>query len=151
MKLTFLLADSAQTDGNGKVHALGIGWTTTVTPTPPLALIVLIDAQEEESGKLWTIVIDLCDQDGNLVQIPGGDSGQAQTIQVRIDVQFSATELVVPGDPLRSPATVQIGPGMPLVPGRYRFQAHVDGDPDSMVYQEFRVREPVSTEASPPT
>ena len=62
-----LLAQSAQLDPAGTVHALGLGWTTTGTPTPQHALVVFAEVDWAEIGTSFPIRAELVDGDGNRV------------------------------------------------------------------------------------
>ncbi len=55
MRIHLLLADSAQADPTGKVHALGLGWTVTSTPTPPAALIATIWVDWTEANQKFNL------------------------------------------------------------------------------------------------
>ena len=43
MRAIVLLAQSAQLDQAGIVHALGLGWTSSSTPVPQNALIIFVE------------------------------------------------------------------------------------------------------------
>ena len=73
MRVHVLLADSAQADPSGKVHALGIGWTVTSSPTPPAALIAMVWVDWNESNQKFNLVGSLVDGDGNLIEVEGPD------------------------------------------------------------------------------
>lgn len=67
MRAIVLLARSAQLDADGTLHALGLGWTTTDTPAPQHALIVLVEVQWAEIGTKFPIRAELVDGDGHRV------------------------------------------------------------------------------------
>lgn len=71
MRATVLLADSAQSDPAGKVHALGLGWTVTSTPTPPMALVVLIEVDWTEANRKIPFKAELLTADGHNVTARG--------------------------------------------------------------------------------
>lgn len=140
MKLRLLLADSAQVGESNKVSALGIGWTRTITPTPPLAVIVLIDMDSREAGKKHQLVIELCDQDGKPVVLAGGSDGVPESgVRIGAEITGDAAPDLVEGESLRLAAAVQLGPGIPLSPGVYRFQVWAENHADSLVYEQFRI------------
>ena len=67
MRAIVLLAHSAELGPGGTVHALGLGWTTTVNPAPQHALIVFVEVQWSEIGGQFPIQAELIDGDGTRV------------------------------------------------------------------------------------
>ena len=67
MKGLLILADSAQADANGRIHALGAGWTATPTPTSPIALMVLLDCPWDQTNTKHKLLIELLDTDSQVV------------------------------------------------------------------------------------
>jgi hypothetical protein len=126
MKVTVLLADSAQTDQNGKIHALGLGWTFTVSPTPPLAVVLLIDVEWTETNEKFEVKAELVTADGAAIS----GEGPAGPIPVAFAGVFEVGRPpgLPHGTPVRLPIAVNLGPGLPLVPGqRYVWRVSVDG------------------------
>lgn len=64
MRAIVLLAQSGQLDPGGTVHALGLGWTTSPTPTPQHVLIVFVEVDWAEIGQTFPIRAELVDSDG---------------------------------------------------------------------------------------
>ena len=65
MKVMLLLADSAQVTPDGaKVHALGLGWDLTGSPTAPMAVVALIQVPWHETNLQHHFVIMLRDVQG---------------------------------------------------------------------------------------
>ena len=64
MRAIVLLAQSGHLDKGGTVHALGLGWTTSPTPTPQHVLIVFVEVDWSEIGKAFQIRAELVDSDG---------------------------------------------------------------------------------------
>ncbi len=58
-----LLADAAQVDAQAKIHALGLGWTHIPTPTPPIAIVSVVELQPEEVPTAFEIKFELLDAD----------------------------------------------------------------------------------------
>ncbi|WP_194813752.1 hypothetical protein [Nocardia sp. XZ_19_385] len=108
MKLLVLLADSAQVAAGGKVHALGLGWNETVSPTPPMALVMFL---ESEPGERLDDEVRIT---GALVD-GSGEPAQQKSLGA---LQFQ-TSLQVGADADRAIAVVNFGPGIPLEPGSY--------------------------------
>ncbi|MCV7187208.1 DUF6941 family protein [Mycolicibacterium thermoresistibile] len=67
MRAIVLLAQAGHLDKAGTVHALGLGWTTSPTPTPQHVLIVFVEVEWSEIGKEFPIRAELIDSDGNQV------------------------------------------------------------------------------------
>ncbi|MCK0516984.1 hypothetical protein [Williamsia sp. DF01-3] len=140
MELTLLLADAAQADQHGKVHALGLAWTNVPTPTPPMAVIVLIDFEADEVPASVSLRIELQTEAGEVVVLAGGEP-------VRINAAATAHALdeEKAGEQIRVPFSIQIGPGLPLPVGLYQFEATAVRDDDdnarAAAFQKVRVSE----------
>ncbi|GAA5157197.1 DUF6941 family protein [Ornithinimicrobium tianjinense] len=142
MKLTLLLADSAQ-EAQGKVHALGLGWTAIGTPTSPMALVVLLDVDWDETNRDIALHIELVDADGHLVTVPGPFGDQPLTLDAT--AQAGRPPGMPRGAAVRLPLTLNVSGGLPLVAGqRYEWRATLNGQADAAWAQSFHVL------ASPP-
>jgi hypothetical protein len=75
MDAVVLLADSAATDATGKVHALGLGWTMTSSPTPPMAVVVLFHVPWDQSNVKHNMVLELVDSDWSVPAFLDADLG----------------------------------------------------------------------------
>lgn len=129
MKAHLLLADAAQTDSIGKVHALGLGWTVTTTPTPPQAVIAIFDLDWHEANQPFHFEIKLLNADGSQIFGPG-PAGPAP-IQIEGDLETGRPPGLPQGSNLMVPVTVNIAPGLPLQVGqRYEWRLHVDSKID---------------------
>jgi len=140
MKVTVLLADSAQADQAGKVHALGLGWTLTGSPSPPMAVVLLIDVEWTETNQKYRVKAELLTADGRPVMA----EGPAAPVPVAFEGEFEVGRPpgIPHGTPGRLPVAVNIGPGLPLVPGqRYVWRATVDGHHEDGWDAGFLVRE----------
>lgn len=117
MRAIVLLAHSAHLDPNGTVHALGLGWTTTTTPTPQHALIVFVEVQWSETGVPFPIRAELIDGDGNRV----AKTEENVINATRHPVHPDGTSVTVP-----FVATI---PTLNLAAGhRYQWRVSIDGD-----------------------
>ena len=117
-----LLADAAQDDGTGKMNALGLGWTKMSTPTPPMSVIFFADLDAGDLGRPHKVVCSLRDESGVTATLPGTDDG------VSVDVELPEVSAADMSEgPLRISMVIQVGPGMPLRVGAYRWVAEVDG------------------------
>ncbi len=138
-----MLADAAQIDEQTKVHALGINWTHTPSPALPMAIIVLAEVSQDEMPAALSLKIELLDSDNQPVSVPSPPDGQ--TKQLKIEGVGTATphEGVREWEPVRVPFVAQVGPGLPLQPGNYKFLINVStarGESESDELR-FRVRE----------
>jgi hypothetical protein len=126
MDAQLLLADAAQTSPDGKVHALGLGWSTTVTPLPPQAIIVLVKVPWDVTNVTHTAVIELLGSDGEAVLLPGPEG--LQPLRIEADFETGRPPGLPRGTPIDLPLTFGVSPGMPLPPGRYVWQLSIDGE-----------------------
>ena len=67
MRAIVLLARSGHLDSSGTLHALGLGWTTSPTPTAQHVLIVFVEVAWSETGTEFPIRAELVDGDGTRV------------------------------------------------------------------------------------
>ncbi|WP_073460266.1 DUF6941 family protein [Pseudonocardia thermophila] len=134
MKLIVLLADAAQAGPAGKVHALGLGWTVIDTPTSqPASVIVLVifDRQADAVGT-HEVTLRLLGDDGTPVTTP--DTDEPILIRAGIEVGPQTAE-EVQDMPSVASFIVNVGPGLPLEPGRrYRWEAEMEGERASFVF-----------------
>ena len=64
MRAMVLLAHSGHLDNSGTLHALGLGWTTSPSPTEQHVLIVFVEVAWSETGQEFPIHAELVDGDG---------------------------------------------------------------------------------------
>ena len=140
MRTQILLVDAAQADQSGKAHALGIGWNVTGTPTPPMALLILIEVGWHEANQRHSLRAELQDEDGHPVLI-ASDTGEDTRVVIQAEYEVGRPPGSVPGVPLNMPIVFNIGGGIPLVAGRrYRWQVENSGQPDTDLSLGFYVR-----------
>lgn len=127
MKATILLADAAQEDGFGKVHALGLGWTQVGTPTAAMAVIILLDVGWDETNRDIEVNLSLLDADGGAVSTQT-QLGQ-QPISIQATTQAGRPPGLKRGSEIRLPLTVTVGENLPLEPDqRYEWRLTVNGE-----------------------
>ena len=117
MEATLFLADSAQATPDGKLHALGIGWTQTGSPmAAPSAVAFILHVPWDETNRRITWTLDLLDADGNAVVLQTGpDSFSSMHIENEIEV--GRPPGTKPGADINVPFAINIAP-MPLAPDR---------------------------------
>ncbi|MFF3226164.1 hypothetical protein ACFYV7_25445 [Nocardia suismassiliense] len=128
MNITALLADSAQTDPTGKVHALGLGWSLTVTPTPPMALLLFIELSVgEHLLERYTVTGKLFDSNGEQQLTkhsqPVGFKAEMHSDQVTAGLSRQVGGVDVPEKVI---TVIPIPPGIALKPARYEWVVSID-------------------------
>jgi hypothetical protein len=134
-----LLADAAQRSPEGKIHALGLGWTVTVTPLPAQAVVVFIKVPWDQANETHHAVLTLIDEDGRPVQPDGPDSGP---VRIESDFETGRPAGVPRGMPLDVSLSVNLTPGLALAPGGYVWQLEIDGEGQETWRAGFQVRVP---------
>jgi hypothetical protein len=134
-----LLADAAQRSPEGKIHALGLGWTVTVTPLPAQAVVVFIKVPWDQANETHHAVLTLIDEDGRPVQPDGPDSGP---VRIESDFETGRPAGVPRGMPLDVSLSVNLTPGLALPPGGYVWQLEIDGEGQETWRAGFQVRVP---------
>ncbi|MGV9676383.1 DUF6941 family protein [Nocardia sp. NPDC003482] len=118
MKLTVLVADSAQADpSSGKVHTLGLGWDLVSTPTPPMSLVIFFtpdSPNQERLPRQLEITGRLLDADGTPAEIQSGT-------HVGFTGQFETEE-----ERARAAVVINLPQGFPLKPGVYSWEICVE-------------------------
>jgi len=136
-----LLADFAQTDNFGKVNALGLGWSVTTAPTPHHSVIVLPKVGWDEANMQHHLTLCLLTADGtNAVEVPT-PFGQ-QPLQVEVDFEVGRPAGIPPGSTIDHAVAINVGPGLPLVPGRYEWRMQIGTTQRDDWRAAFLVRSP---------
>ena len=116
MRAIVLLARSGHLDSSGTLHALGLGWTTSPTPTAQHVLIVFVEVAWSETGTEFPIRAALVDGDGTRV---------AQTEQSVINARRQPIH--PEGTPVTIPFIATIPP-LNLISGqRYQWRVTIGG------------------------
>ncbi len=116
MRAIVLLARSGHLDNSGVLHALGLGWTTSPTPTAQHVLIVFVEVAWSETGTEFPIRAELIDGDGARV---------AQTEQGVINARRQPVH--PEGTPVTIPFLATIPPLNLTVGQRYQWRVSIDG------------------------
>ncbi|MGI9126413.1 MAG: DUF6941 family protein [Mycobacterium sp.] len=112
-----LLAHSGHLDKSGTLHALGLGWTTSPSPTPQHVLIVFVEVQWSEIGRQFPIRAELVDGDGTRV---------AQTEEGVINAQRHPVH--PEGTPVTIPFIATVPPLSLKVGERYQWRVSIGGE-----------------------
>ena len=116
MRAIVLLARSGHLDSSGTLHALGLGWTTSPTPTAQHVLIVFVEVAWSETGTEFPIRAELVDGDGARV---------AQTEQSVINARRQPIH--PEGTPVTIPFIATIPPLSLTVGQRYQWRVTIGG------------------------
>lgn len=113
MEATLFLADSAQASPDGKLHALGIGWTHTSSPmTAPSAVAFILHVPWDETNRRIKWTLDLLDADGNAIVMQTGPD-TFSTMHVENEIEVGRPPGTKPGADINVPFAINITP-MPL-------------------------------------
>ena len=146
MNIALLLADAAQIDEKDKIHALGLNWTHTGSPTPAMAIVAVIEMGDESLPTELALQIDLLDADGNPAKVggaPGYDEPRSLVIHGRQPVDRFSGERA--GEPVFVQLVVEIDSGLVFNPGFYSFKMKVTDEGTHEVTEasrKFRIRPP---------
>ena len=124
MKVTFLLGDYVRS-AEGRLDVLGAGWQLTGPAPSSFGIGILFEARPGEFGQRHDIVLELVDEDGQLVPIPGGED---PLLKVEGEIEI----IPPPGHPPALPVSVPLGfnaANVPLPPARrLELRLWVDGE-----------------------
>lgn len=114
-----MLADAAQQVG-GKLYILGGGWSTTGSPSAPMAVAIKIEVPWHSTnvGHDWRLA--LVDADGRAVQ-----TSDDRPVEVTGQLEVGRPAGLPEGTPLDAPLVVSFG-AMPLRPGRYEWRLEIE-------------------------
>ena len=125
MKVTLILADSAQAIGN-KLYILGGGWSIT-SPGVPFAIAVKIEVPWSQGAEQHTFRLALLDADGQPVLV-AGDGEEERPIFVEGGFSTGIPAGLKAGTPLDTTMAFSFPHGLPLRPGeRYEWRLTIDG------------------------
>jgi len=107
---TLFLADAAQVSPDGKLHALGIGWSHTSSPvTAPSAVAFILRVPWDETNRKIRWTLDLFDADGKPVVMQTGPD-QFRPVHSESQMEVGRPAGVKPGASINVPFAVNIGP-----------------------------------------
>jgi hypothetical protein len=136
-----LLADFAQSDSTGKVNALGLGWSVTVTPTPHHAVVVILRVAWDETNINHHLTLRLLTADGlNAVEVPTPFG--SQPLMVEADFKVGRPPGLAQGSSIDHSLPINVGSGLPLPPGRYEWRLQVDDEHREDWRAAFTIRQP---------
>jgi hypothetical protein len=137
VKVTVLVADAAQELG-GKIYALGVGWSVIPTPTPPHALIILIDVDWTETNRRFNLRAELVDSDMQPVMVQTGVG--EQPVQIEGEVEVGRPAGLPPGSSIRVPFVASFGPLVLVAGSRYEWRVTINGEREEDWSEGFHVR-----------
>jgi hypothetical protein len=110
MEATLFLADAAQVSSDGKLHALGVGWSHTSSPmSAPCAVAILFHVPWDETNRKIRWTLDLLDADGKPVVVPSGPD-RFGPMHVENEIEVGRPAGVKPGASLNAPIVVNVTP-----------------------------------------
>lgn len=139
MEAHVLLADFAQSDNSGKVNALGLGWSVTGTPTPNHAVVIVLRVGWDEANIQHRLVLRLLTADGlNAVEVPTPFGSQPLVVEVGLEV--GRPPGLAQGSTIDHSLAINVGPGLPLTPGRYEWRLRINDQEQDDWRAAFTVR-----------
>jgi hypothetical protein len=143
MKATLILCDAAQVDPAGKVHILGAGWTVVMiapgATLPPHAVVAIVHVPWHRSDEPHQLRLRLEDADGRPVMVGPSPEQLAPLVHEQV-IEVRRPPGAPEGITLDMPVVVSVGPGMPLLDGRYSWRLEIDGASDEDWLASFHVR-----------
>lgn len=141
MKIYVLLADrGTHNQQAGTLNLLNVGWALTQLRRPsgpapwsfdapmltgPQVVVVFIEAELAMCNRPLVLEVELINEDGAVVEVPGPAGPQAVRMEQHIIVPSPPG--VPTGFPGHACAMVDLPTGLPLTPGIYRWQARLNG------------------------
>ena len=123
MEAPVLLADFAQADANGKVNALGLGWSVTGTPIPNHAVVMMLKIGWDEANTPRHLTLSLLTADGaHAVDVPTPFG--PQPLQVEMDFEVGRPPGLVRGSTIDHAVAINVG-SLSLQPGRYEWRLEI--------------------------
>ena len=146
MNVMLLLCDHAEV-AEGKLFINGGGWDTTGSPTAPFSIAVMIWVPWDRTNSRVNFRLALFDQDGQPVrqQMPDGN---VVSIEIGGEFEVGRPPGAIEGAAMAVPLAFNFPP-MPLPPGRFEWQAWVDGETKEAWSYAFTTRAQEEPEEPP--
>ena len=139
MEAPVLLADFAQADANGKVNALGLGWSVTGTPIPNHAVVMMLKVGWDEANTPRHLTLSLLTADGaHAVDVPTPFG--PQPLQVEMDFEVGHPPGLVRGSTIDHAVAINVG-SLSLQPGRYEWRLEIGDEQRDNWRAPFLVRQ----------
>ena len=162
MKVSVLLADKGTPNPQaGTLNVLNLGWTQTVLRpvpvpamgpvglvmqvqllTPPHAVVAFFEVEHQHCNHPIELVLELVDQDGHPVAVPGPAAGQPQPMRISQIITVTSPAGVPIGAPGAGNTMLEIIPGLPLQPGVYSWRVELAGQTEEDWCARFYVQPP---------
>ncbi len=147
-QLNLMLADYARVT-NGKVDALGAGWST-ITAGAPFAIFGKVDVPWDLRTRRHTLRLELVDTDGRPFLLPGGEERPVAFQNVYAPSADAGWGHVKPGSPIDWPFALNCI-GLPIAPGtRYEWRLSIDGYTETDWTLPFSTRPATTQTIDPP-
>jgi hypothetical protein len=134
LKVNVLLADKGKTNPQaGTLDLLNAGWSqTSPTPSPmgqvvpPQVVAIFFEVDRHLCNRDITLLVELVDEDGGAVALPGPAGPQPMRIEQHIRVPIPP--LLPGGAPGSGNLLLELMPGPPLAPGVYTWRVTLNGE-----------------------
>lgn len=137
MKITMLLADSAQAVG-GKLYILGGGWSIAGPGPFPSAIAALIQVPWTETNVKHTFTLNIVDSDENALLVPTPFGEQA--FQIKSEFEVGRPAGVKPGTPIDVPIAINLGALPFKTDTKYLWRLVIDEDTTKSADCAFYIR-----------
>ena len=134
------LADFAQATPDGKLTAVGMGWTVTGPQPVPHAVGVVLQIPWDQTNVRHHLLLELLDADGQPVLVPTAE-GAKSPLRLEGELITGRPAELAPGTPVNVPfaffqAGLLLSPG-----GRYVYQLSINGQTEDDWRLPFSVRQ----------
>lgn len=117
---------------------MGIGWSVCSTPTPHMALVILIKVPWDQTNQEHILTLELVDADGRPVMMDVDEQGNPTGLRIDIGFEVGRPPGVLPGSPIDLAQSINVDAGMPLAPDQnYEWRLEIDGA--AVTARSFRV------------
>jgi hypothetical protein len=121
------LADAAQVSSDGKLSALGAGWSITSSPsTAPSAIAIIIFVPWDEANRKHTFSVELLDADGHPIQVTA-PNGTSVPLRVDRDFEVGRPPGIKAGMQLTATFSISLGPLNLQPDSTFEWKLTIDG------------------------
>ncbi len=139
LQATIFLADFAQATPDGKMTAVGMGWSVTGPNPVPHAVGVFIQVPWDQTNQKHRILLELLDADGEPVLVETPEGGETP-IRAEGELIAGRSPEMRPGSSVDVPFAI-FQSGLPVEPGGlYVWRLSVNGETRAEWRRPFSVR-----------